>query len=76
MIEFNKVDLARLETVMKALKRGKYELEGDEVLAFSQSFAWLSSLFDKIQADILKPKIEQDSIKEPEPKANEKKTKK
>lgn len=76
MIEFNKVDLARLENVIKALKRGKYELEGDEILAFAQSFAWLSSLFDKMQADIAKPKVEPEPIKEPEPKTTEKKSKK
>lgn len=51
MLEFSKLDLARLETVMKALKRGKYELEGDEVLAFAQAFAYLSSLYEKIKTD-------------------------
>jgi hypothetical protein len=55
MLEFTKTDLARCETVMKALKRGKYELEGDEVLAFAQAFAWLSQTFDRISTDLSKP---------------------
>lgn len=55
MLEFTKIDLARCETVIKALKRGKYELEGDEVLAFAQAFAWLSQAFDRISFDLNKP---------------------
>lgn len=55
MIEFTKPDLNKLITVMAALKRGKYELEGEEVLAFAQSFAWLSQLSDKVKADLEKP---------------------
>jgi hypothetical protein len=47
-MEVTKTDLARLETVMKILKRGKYELEGEEVLAFAQAFHWVSATFDKI----------------------------
>lgn len=76
MIEFTKVDLARLENVIKAVKRGKYELEGEEILAFAQSFAWLSALFDKIQSDISQPKIAHESTNEPEKKTIEKKSKK
>lgn len=60
MLEFTKTDLARCDTVLKALKRGKYELEGEEVLAFAQSFGWLATLFERMKADIETP------IKEPE----------
>lgn len=52
MPEFTKTDLARCETVMKALKRGKYELEGDEILAFAQAFAWLSAQFERIRSEV------------------------
>lgn len=37
---------------MKALKRGKFELEGEEILAFSQCFAWLGSLSDRMKASL------------------------
>jgi len=55
MIEFTKTDLARMDTVMKALKRGKYELEGEEVLAFAQAFAWVSVTFDRIKSAMEAP---------------------
>lgn len=54
-MEFTKTDLARLETVMKILKRGKYELEGEEVLAFAQAFHWVSATFDKIREHLTTP---------------------
>lgn len=72
MIEFTKPDLNKLITVMAALKRGKFELEGEEVLAMAQSFAWLSQLADKIKADIEKPlstPIEMSYEAKPEKKA-------
>jgi hypothetical protein len=72
MLEFTKVDLARAETVMKALKRGKYELEGDEVLAFAQAFAWISVVFDRIKADLETP-VELPKVEAPEPKPKGKK---
>lgn len=55
MLDFTKTDLARCDTVMKALKRGKYELEGEEVLAFAQAFAWLSFQFERMKTDIETP---------------------
>jgi hypothetical protein len=54
-MEVTKTDLARLETVMKILKRGKYELEGEEVLAFAQAFHWVSATFDKITQHLATP---------------------
>lgn len=72
MLEFTKSDLARLDTTMKALKRGKYELEGEEVLAFAQAFAYVSDLFDRIKADIenpVTPPIEMTYETKPEKKA-------
>lgn len=51
-MEVSKVDLARCETIIKALKRGKYELEGEEVLAFAQCFAWLGALHERIKTTL------------------------
>ncbi len=50
MLEVTKTDLVRCDTVLKALRRGKYELEGEEVLAFAQAFGWLADHHEKIKA--------------------------
>lgn len=56
-MEVTKVDIARAENVIRALKRGKFEVEGEEILAFAQSFAWLGELIGRVQA-ALAPKVE------------------
>lgn len=68
MIEFTKGDLHKIVNVMAALKKGKYEVEGEEILAFAQSFAWLSQLADKIKVEIEKPIAQVEETK-PERKA-------
>ena len=75
-MQFTKTDLARLEQLLKALRRGKYELEGEEVLAFAQCFAWASTLHEAIK-DSLTPKPPVVSAPPPveEPKLKTKKTK-
>lgn len=52
MIEFTKGDLNKLVTAMAIFKRGKYDLEGEEILAAAQSFAWLSQLAEKIKTNL------------------------
>lgn len=54
-MEVTKTDLARAEVVMKALKRGKYDLEGEEVLAFAQAFHWVAELFGRIKTSLDTP---------------------
>ncbi len=55
MLELTKTDLARLDNVRKALLKGKYELEGDEVLAFAQSFHWLNAHYERVKAALEAP---------------------
>lgn len=50
-----KVDLVRANTLMSMFRRGKYELEGEEVLAFAQGVAWLVDLTTKIKVELEKP---------------------
>lgn len=72
MIEVTKGDLHKVINVMAALKRGKYEVDGEEVLALAQSFAWLSQFADKIKADLEQPlstPIEMTCETKPEKKA-------
>ena len=49
-MEILETDMARVTTLLSALKRGKWELEGDEVLAFAQVFAWASELKNRLKA--------------------------
>jgi hypothetical protein len=51
-MQFTKTDLARLEQLLKALRRGKYDLEGEEVLAFAQCFHWAGALFDAMKESL------------------------
>jgi hypothetical protein len=52
MTEFTKTDLTRLETLMAVVKRGKYDLSGDEILAVAQSCSWAAQLHEKIKAQL------------------------
>lgn len=54
-MEFTKTDLVRLETVLKMVRRGKYELEGEEVLAFAQAYAWGTGMMDRIKVALEAP---------------------
>jgi hypothetical protein len=62
-IPVSQLDAARLKTVLSALKRGKWELEGEEVLAFAQAFAWASDLSEAIKKALIEPAS--DSVKAP-----------
>jgi hypothetical protein len=55
MAEFTKTDLARLETLMAVIKRGKYELSGEEILAVAQSCSWAAQLHERIKAELVAP---------------------
>jgi hypothetical protein len=55
MIEFTKIDLARMDTILKMVRRGKYELEGEEVLAFAQAYAWAMTTMDRMKASLEAP---------------------
>lgn len=56
MLEFSEIDLARLDILMKALKRGKYELEGEEILAFGQAFVWVATTHERIKSHLIEMK--------------------
>lgn len=54
-MEVNKTDLTRCQTALAALKRGKYELDGVELMAVAQAITWLSTLHDKMKTEIETP---------------------
>jgi len=43
-MEFTKQDLVQCENLIKALKKGTFQLEGVEVLALAQAMTWLGKL--------------------------------
>lgn len=47
-VQVSKVDLHRLENVARALKRGKYDLDGEEVLAFAQAMSWVGEMIGRV----------------------------
>jgi hypothetical protein len=68
-IEVGEVDLRRLNVILTAMKKGKWELEGEEVLAFAQCFHWAAELQGKIKTALVPAPI----VVEPEPTAKKKK---
>ena len=64
-MEVTATDAARLKVLLTALKRGKYDLEGEEVLAFAQMFHWASELAVRISTALVseKPKEEIKTVK-------------
>lgn len=51
-MEFTKQDLAQCDNLIKALKKGTFQLEGMEVLALAQAMSWLSKLQGVIAASV------------------------
>lgn len=54
-MEVTKTDLIRATVVLTALRRGKYDMQGDEVLAFAQAFTWLTELHDRVKLSLEPP---------------------
>ena len=82
-MKFEKKDLIQAENVAKALRKAKYDVNGDEVLALSQMFNWVGGLIIEIKKELeeqspakqigqpsglLKPKSEEEIKKEQEEK--------
>lgn len=62
MAKLTKQDIMNATNVQKLLRRGKFELEGDEAIVFASLFGWL---------DTIRVRAEED-FKEEERKAKEK----
>jgi len=54
-IEVTATDLTRIKVVLSSLKRGKWELEGEEILAFAQGFGWVAELQGRVKAALDTP---------------------
>lgn len=52
MAKLTKQDMVQAINVQKLLRRGKFELEGDEAIVFSSLFNWVDSVRTRAEADI------------------------
>lgn len=64
-MEFTKQDKTQIETLIKLLGRARFELEGVEVLAASDSMRWLSRFLGKIDEQLNPKPTAPEPIKEP-----------
>lgn len=51
-MEFTKQDLAHIANLMKALGKGEFKLDGNEVLALGEVFRWVAKLHQSIAAEV------------------------
>jgi hypothetical protein len=51
-MKFNKNDLIHSRNLIKALGKGKWELEGLEILAFADMMKWIGNLQKNIETDL------------------------
>lgn len=76
-VEVNATDLKRLEVLMRALgPKGKWELDGDEILAFAQVRHWVVDLRDRVKSAITGLNIVPTIVEAPEPEPEKPKRKK
>jgi len=55
---FTEKDSTHCWNLVRALKKGKFELDGEEIIAFSRMFQWVSDLCLLIDADVKRGKSE------------------
>lgn len=51
-MKWTSYDKSQVSNLIIALKKGKFEMSGMEILAFSDVFRWLSSLSDHIDKEL------------------------
>ena len=52
-MKFTKVDINHSKNMLKVLGRGKWEMEGMEILAFADMMRWFASLQNKMETEVL-----------------------
>lgn len=57
-VEIAETDSIRLSNLLAFLKRGKCELQGEEVLAFAQSWHWAIGHLAKVKESLAAPEPE------------------
>lgn len=54
MRKWSQQDLNQIQNILIALRKAKYEVQGEEILAFGQAVRWISMLHDEVSKE-LKP---------------------
>ena len=54
-MKFDKSDLNQLDNLLKALKEGKFDLKGVEVLLVASALNWTVQLYNKMKAEVEAP---------------------
>lgn len=70
-----KQEKAIIENALRLLRKGKYELSGDEALVFHQCFSYLIEKLKKLDQPLPIPQEVKPVIQEPEQKSQKKKGK-
>ena len=64
-MKFTKDDIAQGKNLLKAISKGKWDLDGMEILAFGNMFRWFGNLQQKIEAELLEEEaIEKEKVEE------------
>lgn len=56
MRKWSQADLNQIQNILIALRKAKYEVQGEEILAFGQAVRWISMLHEEVSKD-LKPAL-------------------
>ena len=51
-MKFNKIDLAHSRNMLKVLGKGKWKLDGMEILAFAEMMRWFSGIQKNIEMEL------------------------
>lgn len=54
MKKWSQQDLNQIQNILIALRKAKYEVQGDEILAFGQAVRWISMLHDEVKNELNK----------------------
>ena len=70
-MKFNRNDLTQMKNLTKAISKGKWELDGLEILAFSDMMRWIGGLQSKMEIEIANDELAEKAKLDEQKKINE-----
>ena len=61
-MDITEKDFAHMQNILRCLKQGKFDLSGEETLAFAQSYTWAINLGNTMKQEVLLKKQQQQVI--------------
>lgn len=55
-MSYTEKDFEQIKNILKTIRQGKFDLTGDECLAFNQMFLWILNLHNSIKESVEKSK--------------------